>query len=229
MRKFAQRRRTRSARHHQLADRLLPAALQGLPQPGGVNRERAGSPIGPARAQFPSTNRPENLPEMVLPLVDTPRISSCKNCRKSIVQNERGRPRIWCSEPCRKAFRHRTAKQMAKNEWYSPPAAVEAARRAMGCIDLDPASCPAANKIVKASRFYTIRDDGLAQPWSGRIWLNPPYGRFAPKFIARFTAEYAAGAIDQVLPEQTEAAGGEGRQIARLFGQSAAIWAVSRF
>ena len=53
----------------------------------------------------------------------------------------------------------------------------------MGGIDLDPASCAEANKIVQAKQFYSQRDDGLKQPWFGRIWLNPPYGRFAPKFV----------------------------------------------
>lgn len=86
---------------------------------------------------------------------------------------------------------------MARNEWHSPAEAVEPARIVMGGIDLDPASCPAANEIVKATRFYTIRDDGLSQPWFGRVWLNPPYGRFAPKFVERFRQHFAAGAVVQ--------------------------------
>jgi ParB family chromosome partitioning protein len=86
-------------------------------------------------------------------------------------------------------------REMALNEWYSPPHVVEAARHAMGAIDLDPASCEAANKIVKATTFFTIRDDGLKQPWHGRIWLNPPYGKFAPKFSMKFNLEFLRGGI----------------------------------
>lgn len=73
-----------------------------------------------------------------------------------------------------------------QNEWYTPTEIIEAARRVMGRITLDPASSVIANSIVQADYFYTIQDDGLAQDWTGCVWLNPPYsqpeiGRFADK------------------------------------------------
>lgn len=75
-----------------------------------------------------------------------------------------------------------------ENEWYTPSAYIEAARQAMGSIDLDPASCDLAQKTVKAGRYYTIADDGLARDWGGNVWLNPPYskdliGKFAEKVV----------------------------------------------
>ena len=64
-----------------------------------------------------------------------------------------------------------------RNEWYTPPAIIEAACNVMGSIDLDPASCHEANKIVKATKYYDIDDNGLNYGWEGNVWLNPPYAR----------------------------------------------------
>jgi len=62
-------------------------------------------------------------------------------------------------------------------EYFSPAAIVEAARRTMGGIDLDPASCKQANGVVKATEYFTKDDDGLKQKWYGRVWVNWPFGR----------------------------------------------------
>lgn len=59
-----------------------------------------------------------------------------------------------------------------ENEWYTPAEFIEAARRVMGEIDLDPASSDIAQETVKANKYYTIDDDGLEQEWSGRVWIK---------------------------------------------------------
>lgn len=33
----------------------------------------------------------------------------------------------------------------------------------------------AAPHNAKCERFYSIEDDGLERPWTGRVWCNPPY------------------------------------------------------
>jgi phage N-6-adenine-methyltransferase len=77
------------------------------------------------------------------------------------------------------------------NEWYTPEEYIQAARSVLGRIDLDPATSEIANKVVQADEFYTVQDDGLAQHWTGKVWMNPPYasdlvGKFAEKLIEHY-------------------------------------------
>lgn len=69
----------------------------------------------------------------------------------------------------------------ASVEWYTPIEVVEAARPTLGAIDLDPASCAKANKVVKAKQYIAPPNDGLAATWSGSVFLNPPGGRLNGK------------------------------------------------
>ena len=77
------------------------------------------------------------------------------------------------------------------DEWYTPRIIIQGAIALMGVIDLDPASSAAANEIVGAADYFTVEDDGLSQPWKGRVWLNPPYsypliGQLSVKVIEEF-------------------------------------------
>lgn len=58
------------------------------------------------------------------------------------------------------------------DDWYTPPEIFTA----IGLMfDLDPCS-PGANHWVPALRVYTKAEDGLAQPWHGLVFMNPPFG-----------------------------------------------------
>lgn len=64
--------------------------------------------------------------------------------------------------------------------WLTPPYVLEA----LGPFDLDPC-CPPEMPWQTAKCRYTKEDDGLVQPWEGRVWLNPPYSREAVKWLRK--------------------------------------------
>jgi phage N-6-adenine-methyltransferase len=81
-------------------------------------------------------------------------------------------------------------------ERNTPAGYIAAARAVLGAIDLDPASNAQAQRIVKAAHYLTIEDDGLAHPWQGRVWLNPPYHRgLLPHFVDKLVREVETGRV----------------------------------
>lgn len=68
-----------------------------------------------------------------------------------------------------------TLGENSKDEWLTPPSIIEA----LGVFDLDPCA-PVVRPWPTAANHFTIEDDGLAQPWEGRVWCNPPYADAAP-------------------------------------------------
>ncbi len=77
------------------------------------------------------------------------------------------------------------------DEWGTPEPYAEAARKVLGYIGLDPASNVRAQKIIRARRFYTKRDNGLVRPWRGPIWLNCAFS-IADEFHSKLLEEYDA-------------------------------------
>ena len=78
-------------------------------------------------------------------------------------------------------------------EYYTPQI-ILAARAVLGEIDLDPASCELANKVVRARHFYDKHQDGKTRHWIGRVFCNPPYDSLNIRaFTEQFIREGRAG------------------------------------
>jgi len=90
-------------------------------------------------------------------------------------------------------------KAVGGDERYSPEWLADAIRQVMGGIDLDPASSAEANRIVKATRFYTRDANGLTSPWEGRIFLNPPFSTGLRPWVEKLAAEIQAGRVEQAF------------------------------
>ena len=70
--------------------------------------------------------------------------------------------------------------QATTHDWLTPPEILSV----LGPFDLDP--CASQFQPWRtAEKQFTIEDNGLAKPWDGRIWCNPPYGPFAGKWLER--------------------------------------------
>lgn len=86
---------------------------------------------------------------------------------------------------------------------FTPAYVLDPVRRALGAIDLDP--CTTEENPVGAARYYTTADDGLSQPWYGRIFVNPPYGRAREPWVDQCIEAGARGCcVVLLMPAHTD-------------------------
>jgi phage N-6-adenine-methyltransferase len=70
-------------------------------------------------------------------------------------------------------------------EWPTPPEIFDPLHAEFG-FTMDVA---ATAENAKCPIFYTRDDDGLKQSWRGTCWMNPPYGKDVPKWLAKAVKE----------------------------------------
>jgi phage N-6-adenine-methyltransferase len=102
------------------------------------------------------------------------------------------------ADPSRLAY---AARGRDSNAWFTPAKYVNAARAVLDGIDLDPFSSEEANRVVKAKRFYSEKDDAFRKPWKARaLWMNPPYAGAACKAaVLRFLEEWRSDSFQEAV------------------------------
>lgn len=90
---------------------------------------------------------------------------------------------------------HQSARQIT-DTWLTPPEIIAK----LGVFDLDPC-CPSVMPWRTANTMISLPKDGLSEQWTGRVWLNPPWGNASLKWIERL-AEHGNGIA--LLPARTE-------------------------
>src|SRR5690349_19840989 len=88
------------------------------------------------------------------------------------------------------------------DEWATPQDLFDALN-AVFKFTLDPC---ATHENAKCRRYFTRAQDGLKQPWSGRIFMNPPYGRAIGKWVKKAYEESRRSTelVVCLLPSRTD-------------------------
>jgi len=89
-------------------------------------------------------------------------------------------------------------------EWSTPKSLFNSLNAEFGPFDLDPC---ATDENAKCRKFYTKKDDGLRQEWTGRVFMNPPYGREIGAWMKKALESARLGALVVCLvPARTDTA-----------------------
>ena len=108
-----------------------------------------------------------------------------------------------------RAFYTHAGNASVYHRWQTPPALLQRLYAVFGTFDLDPCS-PTANRRkapVRARMYFTEQDNGLALPWHGRVFVNPPYGRAIRQWVAksrREVSEHRAELVAALVPARTD-------------------------
>lgn len=80
----------------------------------------------------------------------------------------------------------------ATDEWPTPRDLFDELSAVYGGFTLDPCT---TKENAKCTRFFTREDDGLSQPWSGKVFMNPPYGRHIGLWVRKAWEESQKGTL----------------------------------
>lgn len=186
------------------------ASVENLPHldDTGKSRDQAGKAVGVSGKSVDQARhvRREGVPELAqaveagkAKVSAAAEIAQLPPAEQRVVVDRVAAGDTTFAAVAREVHNHR-AQGTGDNEWYTPAEFVEDARRVMSVINLDPASSAIAQETIRAEAFFSQHDDGLRHPWSGRVWLNPPYSQpeirlFAEKAVEEVKLGHVAECI----------------------------------
>lgn len=90
-------------------------------------------------------------------------------------------------------------RQDERQDYQTPPELFLSLSQEFGPFDVD----VCANEInAQVPRYFSKEQDGLAQEWTGRCWMNPPYGRATPAWIKK--ASESKALVVCLIPARTD-------------------------
>lgn len=92
----------------------------------------------------------------------------------------------------------------ATDNWATPSEFFDEMNAIHGPFDMD-VCADAAN--AKVWRYFDKNMDGLSQEWTGKCWMNPPYGRTIAAWMKKAYESSLAGAtVVCLVPSRTDTA-----------------------
>lgn len=133
----------------------------------------------------------------------------CPRCKRGIKIPPTGRPPRYCSVACKQAAYRKRQRQSVhfstgNCEWATPPDLFKQLDLEFGPFTLDVCATP---DNAKCPTYFTRRQDGLRQRWTGRVWCNPPYGRSIGLWISKAWDAVQGGGADLavcLVPARTD-------------------------
>jgi site-specific DNA-methyltransferase (adenine-specific) len=89
-----------------------------------------------------------------------------------------------------------------RTDWRTPPWLFERLNSEF-FFDLD-AAADASNHLC--AKWFDEATNAIGKAWAGRVFMNPPYGKSLPEFVAKAHAEshWNANVVVGVLPASTD-------------------------
>jgi hypothetical protein len=87
----------------------------------------------------------------------------------------------------------------ASPHWCTPPEVINRVVKLFGTIELDPCSNSREHPNVPALAHLVQDDNGLSQPWRGKVYMNPPYGREIEPWVSKLVSEHACGNVAEAV------------------------------